>query len=538
MDDLKQIKNKYGENMMHLCRELFPTILESDGKLFKIISNNFAFSKYLYDDIINNDLKYEFKNYIYNLSDLEITKSDVTKSPKELLNEAGYNLYECTNYDEVEQFRKYYKKSEELCTFKDIDKRLNTNYVFFAIKKDVDNIKREDFIKPERQDKYGTSVISIQFTKGNVNTLSIKNRYNHTVVNPDATFSNNLDNIIEGLTESFNKEYDLNINSNISSFEIPGYVRANDKKYYKYSYEINNIYYCPNNIIIDNFEVKRYDKERYIVLDYFILDMKEKTIYLYDETIDDSFTDEFNNIEKIEIKKEKEEKIIVIDDSKIEISLDKFNIINNYKNEKIYKIGDNFCYLNKKLTRINLPNVERIGDNFLYYNKELQKIELPNVEIIGTSFLHNNDKLQKVELPKVKEIGNDFLYCNEILQELYLPNVKEIGCNFLHNNDKLQKVELLNVKEIGNGFLFNHDKLQKIELPNVERIGDNFLYSNKSLQELYLPQVKEIGTGFLSNNESLQELYLPNLDPRYYSNICNYLSDNFNQEKGKILVKK
>lgn len=31
MDDLKQIKNKYGENMMHLCRELFPTILESDG---------------------------------------------------------------------------------------------------------------------------------------------------------------------------------------------------------------------------------------------------------------------------------------------------------------------------------------------------------------------------------------------------------------------------------------------------------------------------------------------------------------------------
>jgi len=31
-------------------------------------------------------------------------------------------------------------------------------------------------------------------------------------------------------------------------------------------YEINNIYCCPDNIIIDNGEVKKYDKSRYLVI--------------------------------------------------------------------------------------------------------------------------------------------------------------------------------------------------------------------------------------------------------------------------------
>lgn len=82
-------------------------------------------------------------------------------------------------------------------------------HVFFAIKTNVDSIQRKHFLNPERQDEYGTSVISIQFTKDESCTLSIKNRYNHRVINCDATFSNNLDNIIPGLTRSFEKYYGL-----------------------------------------------------------------------------------------------------------------------------------------------------------------------------------------------------------------------------------------------------------------------------------------------------------------------------------------
>ena len=65
--DLIKIKNKYGEGMMHLCRKLFSTILEEEGKLFELISSHFVYSKYLCDDIVNNKLEDIFKNYIYSL---------------------------------------------------------------------------------------------------------------------------------------------------------------------------------------------------------------------------------------------------------------------------------------------------------------------------------------------------------------------------------------------------------------------------------------------------------------------------------------
>ena len=206
--DLKLIKKKYGEEMSHLCRELFPVILEQEGLLSKLLLDNFEPNHFLYKDIVENDVVNSFKNYIYSLVDVEIEKEvKVDKNPKELLNEAGYDLYECHTEEDIQKFKKYYTSREELCTFN--GGRLNDCYVFFAVNKNVNQIRREDFDYPTRQDEYGTSVISIQFTRDETHTLSIKNRYNHTVDNPDATFSNNLDNIIPGLTDSFSKYYGL-----------------------------------------------------------------------------------------------------------------------------------------------------------------------------------------------------------------------------------------------------------------------------------------------------------------------------------------
>ncbi len=415
-EDLKIIKKKYGEKMMKLCRESFPTLLESEGLLSQLMLEHFDPSHVLYDDIISDELEDEFKDFIYSLIELKKIKKVVNKNSKELLEEAGYDLYECRTEEEIQSFRKYYQTNEMLCTFE--ENRLSRCYVFFAVKKSVDDIRREDFKNPQREDLYGTSVISIQFTKNETHTLSIKNRYNHTVNNPDATFRNNLDNIIEGLTESFSRDYGMIQTNPSNDFEIPNYVRANDGRYYKYNYEINNIYYCTNNVIIDNFEAMKLEHNR-LLLDYFILDLQDKIISLYDDTISDCFPGGLKEIQQIWIIKEKESKKIIIKTNQedIIIEIDNDNKIIKYQNDNIEEIKNNFLIYNESLIKIDLPNVTIIGDDFLYFNESLREINLPNVIEIGEHFLFFNNTLMEINMPKITEIGDCFLYYNKSLKE-------------------------------------------------------------------------------------------------------------------------
>ncbi len=496
--DLKIIKKKYGEEMMHLCRELFPTLLEQEGLLPKLLHDNFKESRSLVKDIIDNNLEEEFKNYIYNQVDVENNYEEVvSKRPEELLKEAGYKLYECHSEEEIQSFKKYYAPRESLCTF--WGGRLNRHFVFFAIKENVDEIKRENFPKPERQDEYGTSVISIQFTRDNSHTLSIKNRYNHTVNNPDSTFSNNLDNIIPGLTASFDKYYGLHQSHLQNSFEIPGYVRANDGKYYKYNYEINNIYYCENNVIIDNFEVKEYPHEQYIVLDYFILDLKNKQIQTYwnDMEIEDSFPKTIGTIKDIKIENDKDNKNILIktndsDEVDVIITLDKNNRIITYKNNKVENISNSFLEHNNSLTSIKLPNAKSIGDSFLNNNRSLTSIELPNAKSIGDSFLESNDSLTSLELPNAKSIGDVFLFRSKQLTNIELPNVINISHGFLMNVSSLESVNFPNVVSIGDLFLYFDSSLTSLELPNVRSVGKHFCDNSRNIQTVNIPLIPEL----------------------------------------------
>ena len=102
LHDLKKIKKEYGEEMSNMCRELFPTILEKPGLLYYIISTRFAKSKLLFEDIINEGVKHQFKNYIYFIYDM-MTNLDIKKesfnnkkvhyeSARKLLKDKGYTL--------------------------------------------------------------------------------------------------------------------------------------------------------------------------------------------------------------------------------------------------------------------------------------------------------------------------------------------------------------------------------------------------------------------------------------------------------------
>jgi hypothetical protein len=367
-NELKEIKKIYGEEMMHMCRDLFPSILEVEGKLLSILKANIAPTHSFASDIKEFKLYSEFKDWIYDLAkEDEIKHLETDKTPFELMEEAGYTLYECHTEDDIQKFKKYYAKREALCTFN--GGRLERCHVFFAVKKNVDEIKREDFPNPEREDEYGTSVISLQFDRGGMNMLSIKNRYNHTVDNPDATFSNNLENIIPGLTNSFEKQYGFSINydampESIFLTALLPYTRAKDKKYYRYNVEEEGIYYCENNIIIAGgivYDTLKKNSERYILIEQFIIDLKEKAIFLNDiKSLDHSFVESINsvgNISKIDVKRNGENRLITFqyeNGRQVNILINRYNQIVEYDNPYVKGVGDYFLYKCRKLSKISI----------------------------------------------------------------------------------------------------------------------------------------------------------------------------------------
>lgn len=537
--DLKIIKKKYGEKMMHLCRTLFPTILEKEGKLSELILKLFNPSRSLYEDIVNNHLENEFQNYIYsNLDEEEKELIYTKKTPKELLSEVGYDLYECKTEEEIQSFKKYYRFNEELCTFK--DKRLNGYYVFFAVKKNINEIKRENYKFPSREDEYGTSVISIQFSRSTPNTLSIKNRYNHTVKHPDSTFSNNLENIIKGLTKSFEIEYGFNLEHYKHNFIIPGYTKAEDGKFYKYYHEYYNVYYCENNIIIHNGKIinKYQDKERYIIIEYFILDLVDKKIYTYDERINDSFPEGLQDIEKINIIKCKktENKIIGITckNNKGIIEINKNNDIIGYENDNLKEINNNFLINNISLEYINLPKVRIIKDWFLVSNIKLKSIFFPELVIVGNYFIaYNHNNLEEVHLPKLKKAGNSFLKSNNSLVELSLPSLEYLGNLALRDNNSLQRIYMPKVKIIGEEFLNYNNSLLELSLQNLEELGNYALNNNYVIKIVNLPKLRKTGIYFLNNkNNNLIEVYLPYYSKRYeYIKLAQSNINKINQEE-------
>ncbi len=494
--DLKLIKENYGEKMANFCCKYFSDILETKDLLPNLLFNNFEPNHSLYDDIIKQNKKKEFKDYIYSLTkDDEI---ETNKTPEELLSEIGYNLYECHIEKDIQSFKKYYAKYEKAGTFaKGI---LDYCHVFFAVKKDVDQIKREDYKTPDRQDKYATSVLSIQFKKDDCNTLSIKNRYNHSVADSDSTFSNNLDNITPGLTKSFEKGYGLKQKYKV---KLKGYVKASDGKYYKYNQKINNIYYCPNNIIIDNYEVKRYDKEKYIVMDYFILDLVNKTIKTYNSKDTDSFVDTIKDIEKIEVKKVEKDKIVII---KVKGGIDVKIVLNEYN----------------QIIKLENYNVKKVNDYFLYCNNSLQELIIPNLQVAGDSFLYSNNSLKSLNLSHLQKVGNRFLYCNNSLQHLTLPNLQFVNHDFLHLNNSLKSINLAILQVVGDNFLFCNNTLQVLILPSLQVAGEAFLHFNNSLQFIYAPNLEKdkIGKYFLSFHPKI--------------NIDNFKDNEINKPNKKV----
>lgn len=544
--DLKYIKKKYGEKMMHYCRECFPTILNVPGKLVEILNTHFYCVKdSLYNDIKENHKESEFNDFVYGNAGLknEYDIRDVSKTPKELLDDAGYDLFECKTVEEVNSFKKYFILGEQLCTFLDPASRLENKYVFFAVKKNILDIKREDYLIPDRQDEYGTSVISIQFTRDKNNHLSIKNRYNEVVNNPDSTFDNNLDNIIPGLTMSFYKAYGIReIYDENSEFQMEHYISIGGE-YYKYNYKLNDIYYCTNNIIALNGKVIKYDPEKYIIMDYFIIDLVNKKVDVFDNKPRDSFSEVIGKIKNIEIVRgEKDKKVYITneEDNIFELTLSFDNKLIGIKNNLIDKLPNRFLISGQYLKNMEFSNVREIGNDVLYANTDLEHFNLSKAEVIGNYFLANNIKLTNIDLNKtimigddflkrniivesinfdsLQRVGNSFMFSNKGLSSIVIPNLSYTGKCFFKSNDKVLFASFPSLQETGDFFMNDAKNLRMFEADNLRVSGDMFLMANKELDYISLPNLIKTGKLFLAANQIIMSVNLPNLSylPKYF----------------------
>lgn len=190
--------------------------------------------------------------------------------PFKLLDEAGYDAYHADTLKKQNAIKKYFKKDEELCTFRD-SSRFKNYFMINCVKKNVDEIKREDFVgKEKREDEYGTSVISIQIAKRG-GFISIKNRYNHKVPNCDNTFGSNPDNIIQGLSAALQAYFNVSFSS---TSKVPdGFVLVG-RRVVKVNYEIDGVFfgdYC----YVENGELVEMGEHEYL-FDYMIFDAQKK----------------------------------------------------------------------------------------------------------------------------------------------------------------------------------------------------------------------------------------------------------------------
>lgn len=494
MKDIDIIKKKYGENFAKLCRSLFPTILENEGELSEIIQSKFAPNRSLYDDLTSEEDGVEwFKGFVFSsIARKNLRESrEIDETPEQLMEKAGYTLIKCETVEDVEKFMRYYQPQEQLCTFNDHD-RINNFTIFFAVKKNVDEIKRENFDHPRRQDEYGTSVISLQFSKDEFCTLSIKNRYNHTVDNPDATFSNDLENIYPGLTDSFETYYGLSPqDSEEYFFSIEDkYTLANDGKYYRYNRDCDGIYFCSDNIVVKDGEVIQYDKGRYELVDCYLIDKKENTIMsIYGMSDDDCFLDYHKNIEKIEVTKcgPNGERLITLtiqDQEPVFIKVNKFNQIIEYENKNITEIGDNFLSHSSEIEKINLPNVTTIGNYFLYSNN-LQEFNAPQLISMGNACLSSCYSLQSLSIPQLRIVGDGFLTACYSVPEFNAPHLLTIGDDFMGFNRSLESFIAPELTTIGNNFLRNHTSTDlHFVASRLHSVGPGYFEDNYENQSL------------------------------------------------------
>lgn len=207
--------------------------------------------------------EYEIKSLVADISNsgtIGTVRNTTQEEIKKAFAESGYTTVIFDDEQAIADCKKYYSAGEVICTYNNLEKRMQEYHMLVAIKEDIDKIKRPT--NPQSDDEYGTSIINIQIAR-NGSHMSIKNRYNHTVNQCDSTFDNDLNHVTMGLQSMV-----------LGYYGFAGITKVNNKKYnnvvniggiyLKYHTERNNIYFGA--FVLDGINGARFtDSSRYYI---------------------------------------------------------------------------------------------------------------------------------------------------------------------------------------------------------------------------------------------------------------------------------
>lgn len=546
-------------------------------------------------------------DFLISLKGVEIAEHTVSKTPLQLLDEAGYDAYYADTLEKQNAIRHYYANKatlraladegrispnyayggEELCTFKD-PSRFREYYIINAVRKDVDEIRREDFPNPKREDTYGTSVLSIQILKTG-GFISIKNRYNHTVQNPDNTLNSDPDRIIEGLSMAIKQHFNVDFSS--QAVTLPhNYIFINGQ-IIKYGKEINNIYIGDGFYVKDGI-VTTIDRDFQEILDYqFLLDKRSGTVT--DVTgWDGSFAQVLENEirgKKLSVSRNKEtqETIISVNGQELcamkggrfcrltlwettelpdrFLSGDDFQELEVFNAPKLKRIGNHSFTRNTCPMIVNCPEVEEVGDHSfervsgaMIYMPKLKKVGNNTLDFWGPVLNHTLDCLEEVgnksliyvstsSFPHLKKVGDYFASSARYEKGVTLsaPELEEVGNGAFFNVQAVSVIDFPNLRIAGDNFLrevgWGHDK--HINLPNLEQVGENFMCGDAgwgdvqpdySLAEFYAPKLKIVGNCFMKRCADIQKQNMPseiNVQVHFCESEISSFMPNMSSEK-------
>lgn len=407
-----------------------------------------------------------------------------TRDPFVLLEEAGYDAFYADTLEKQNGIEHYFTPDELLCTFNDASRYIDFHIVH-AVKRGAASLKRTDFNGTEdRQDPYGTSVISIQISKKG-GFIKITNRYNHAVSHGDNTFGSNPNKIAPGLSRSL-KNY-FNVDFSIPAAPLPeGFVSVGNQVF-KYHTERNNVYYG-DQAWVQNGTIHAVDRSRGDALfDGFLFDNKTKTLKSVDSRYMDSFAEDFNRAyggnPGLFVRKGN---LMLNDEILIGAEESRMNTL--YLPE-VTTMGDDCLHHAQFLTHFVAPMLETVGVSFLGKARALEHFSASVLKTAGNGFLRNAVALRCFDVPMLTVMGNCCLEGALVLTHLEVPALVRMGCYCLENVPALRHFSAPALTGMGQECLSRAPALERVDIPALTEAGFDCLTHSPMLSWDLMPPV-------------------------------------------------